>query len=285
MITARTHYSALRYWNVPLAHRYFAEEIERAGVEQQTAYGSAVEMQQIRSPVLKFTRPLPPSSLHRTVDGVVASIELVFIQLAASLDIWQTIILGDLICAYPGGLSSRPVTTPSRLISYAEQAAGFPGRKQALYALQYVKGNANSSQEVFVDLFIGLPHALGGLGIKGGIFNCEVPLTDAEASVMRTRRFFIDYCFQDAKIAYEYQGKHHDNTTDRDTRRHLALGRLGYRLVPITRSILYDSDQLKLFLKHVPKLHQVRIQIRTDKYERGLLRIHELLPRFPAGRT
>ncbi|MDI9498751.1 MAG: hypothetical protein QM270_09770 [Bacillota bacterium] len=279
MITATTHYSALRYWNVPLAHRYFAEEIERAGVKQLTAYGSPEEMRRVRSPVRQCSQALPQNSLIKTADGIYASIELVFLQLAASLDIWQTIILGDLICAYPEGVHSQPWVTPERLLKYTQQAKGMYGRRQALRALQYVKPNANSCQEVFVDLFIGLPHVLGGLGVKGGCFNCEVVLTDPEASAMKTDRFFIDYCFQNARIAYEYQDRHHDNTTDRDTRRNLALSRLGYHLIPVTRSILYFPEQLDLFLQHVANTHKTRLQIRSDQYERSLQRIHELLPR------
>ncbi|MDI9469264.1 MAG: hypothetical protein QM296_03565 [Bacillota bacterium] len=279
MTTATTHYSALRYWNVPLAHRYFAKEIEQAGAKQLTAYGSPEELRRIRSPVSQCTQPLPPRSLIRTSDGVFVSLEMLYVQLAATLDIWQTIILGDLLCAFPAGVYSRPQVTPRQLREYARQAKGMYGRRQALRALQYVKPNANSCQEVFVDLFIALPHALGGLGIKGGCFNHEVILTDAEAAAMRADRFYIDYCFPDAKIAYEYQGRHHDNTTDRDTRRNLALSRLGYQLVPVTRSILYVPNQLSLFLQQVTNIHRIRLQIRCDQYERGLHRIHELLPR------
>ena len=133
--------------------------------------------------------------------------------------------------------------------------------------------------EVFVHLFLSLPNQFGGLGLSGGVYNHKVSLDERAQAVMGQQACYIDYCFPELKIAYEYQGDQHNRTVDQDSRRMQVLRSLGYNVVTITRSQLYVPQARNHFFEFVLKLHDVRQRIRTQKYEQNLERLHELLPR------
>lgn len=216
---------------------------------------------------------------YNTADGEQAvSPQLMYLQLVRKLDLHEAILLGDLLCACPESSWSEPNMTRARLLAFARAVEGVAGRAQALQALEYVKDGARSIMECFVDMLLALPYRHGGLGLKGGVFNYRIDL-DREGQLALGRNVcFADYCFPERKIIYEYNGEQHAATIDEDSRRTLALQRQGYTVITITKTQLYSRNALHQLLQHVADVHQVRVRIRTSRYEEGLRAIQTLLP-------
>ncbi len=146
-------------------------------------------------------------------------------------------------------------------------------------ALKYMKDDACSIMEIFVDMFLGLPNFMGGLGLKGGVFNYEVILSSESAVAIGQDRCFIDYCFPSARIAYEYQGTDHNTSIDQDSSRMMALRRMGYNIITVTKSQLYIPEKLQQLLRYAAKTHKTKIRLRSKSYAESFQRIHTLLPR------
>ncbi len=275
-----SHESALAYWYFPLAQRYFAEDIALTGKECYTVFVGK-DRPKTNSLVHRVCSiALPAKSLTKHGSTFVVSPQLMFLQLAHRYDLHKTILLANLLCSRPHGPFSETCLSKKELCKFVRDAVGHPGRGKALRALNYAKEGACSIMEVFVDMFLGLPNVLGGLGLKGGVFNHEVKLSDISSNALKQERCFIDYCFPREKIACEYLGSYHNGTIDKDSLRTTALMNMGYTVVPISKSQLYDPASRKQLFTYVARKHETRVRIRTSKYESGLNRIHELLPRF-----
>lgn len=101
------------------------------------------------------------------------------------------------------------------------------------------------------------------------IFRAHPPEPDCQVWV--TDRFRVDFIFVFAALIVEYEGRVHDGRADEDATRRMALERLGYRVIVITRSMLRDPTAVAEFV------HRVRRE-REDAMLRGAL----LRPPFPA---
>ena len=276
-----SHLSALKIWNFPLAHSYFEQEISAITQTQYTVLNRADRFMLNGQTAHICTQDIPSNGLCIKHGVGIVSPHLMFIQLAKQFDIFQTIILGNLLCSRPDGAFASQQITKSELLDFVIQAKGHHGQRRAYQALRYVKDNAFSVMEIFVDLFLGLPMCMGGLGLKGGVFNCEIILDYESSQAIKKDRCFIDYCFPEPKIGYEYQSEYHNQTIDQDSSRSMALSRMNYRITTITKSQLYDKNKLKQLLFYAAKIHKIKYQIRTPNYEKNLNRIRQLLPRFP----
>ncbi len=273
-----SHMSALKYWDFPLAQSYFEPKFSLNGTEQFTVTHRSQRFShnKVRSHIC--SRELPKGSFTQTNGIDVVSPSLMFVQLATELDIHELIILGNLLCSRPYGPYSKPQLTKTKLLNYVRAASGLSGRKKALRALNYINNDACSIMEVFLAMFLSLPHALGGLGLKGGIFNYRLSLDDEGINALKKDTCFIDYCFPKEKIAYEYQGEIHSNTIDQDSSRIMALTRQKFTVITVTKSQLYDPGKLSQLLFHSIQLHNVEKRTRTKRRELYLHRIRELLP-------
>ncbi|HHU53624.1 MAG TPA: hypothetical protein GXZ43_06080 [Clostridiaceae bacterium] len=273
-----SHYSALKHWNFPLAHQYFNEKLDHS---PQQYLVRDVKARSYKKEISTHvcTKNLPKNSFVKLDnEQKIVSPQLMFLQLASTLDIIETIILGYLLCAYPEGIFSKSLIGKSQLIKYVS-STNLSHKKKALRALKYVQEGANSIMEIFVAMLLNLPNALGGLSIPGGVLNYKVELDDLSARAIKKKNLYIDYCFPNQKIGYEYQGVFHNQTIDEDSNRKMALKRMGYEIVTITKTQLYDENKLRLWLTDAAKTNRKKIRIRTDKYMKYFNRIIELLPK------
>lgn len=274
-----SHFSALRYWGFEMVQQYFKAEMATQNSEQYLVLDQKDRFNTKNEKSFLCTKKIPKDGLMINCGVAVVSPELMFLQLAANLDILQTIILANLLCTYPNGPLSKPLLNKERLLEFATKAFGLHGRTKALRALQYTKNGAGSIMEVFVHMFLGLPHHLGGLGLGGGFFNYKIVLDKESSQALKQKNCYIDYCFPKIKMAYEYQGEYHNETIDQDSSRIMALNRMGYTVKTITKTQLYDSSKLNQLIRYVAKKHKKRIQIRTVNYNTNFLRLRSLLPR------
>lgn len=275
-----SHESVLKYINLPLAQQYFEQEISPFGENHYTVFNPKDRAMLNKKQVHVCVCKLPKGSIMKSFSNEkLVSPSLMYIQLANKFDILQMIILGNLLCSRPNGPYSSPVVTKAKLMSFAKSATGFHGRKKALRALKYVQNDACSIMEIFIAMFLSLPHALGGLGLSGGVFNYELQLDTESSIALKKNVCFIDYCYPKEKIAYEYQGEVHSGTIDQDSSRILALKRLKFSVITITKSQLYDPNKLAQLLRHAAHIHKKNVFIRAKSYDYHYQRLRELLPR------
>ncbi|NLJ70496.1 MAG: DUF559 domain-containing protein [Clostridiaceae bacterium] len=274
-----SHFSALRYWGFDMAQQYFKAEMDEKNFEQYLVLNPKYRFNTETAKSYLCIKKIPKSGLIINNGISVVSPELMFLQLATELNILQTIILANLLCAYPNGPLSKPLMRKERLSAFADKAAGLYGRPKALRALQYTQNGAGSIMEVFVHLFMGLPHNLGGLGLQGGLFNYRIELDKESSLALKQKNCYVDYCFPKIKMVYEYQGEYHNETIDQDSSRIMALNRMGYTVKTITKTQLYNLNKFNQLIRYIAKKHKKRIQIRTDNYQSNFLRLRNLLPR------
>lgn len=279
MKTYLSNESALQYWNFPLAQKYFATRMALADTSHYMVLSKADRFTSEGATCHVCSTKIPKKSLIIHGEIGVVSPSLMFVQLTQNLDIFESIILGTLLCSCPDGPWSTPLVDKAELLKFARVAKGLRGQEKALNALKYIKDRACSIMEVFVDLYLGLPNYLGGLNLQGGIFNYKVEL-DTEGSVALGQSIcYIDYCFPKEKIAYEYLGDGHNSSVDYDSGRNMALKRMGYHVITITKSQLYNASKLSQILHEASDVHGKKIRIRTEKYKTSRQRIQQLLPR------
>ncbi|MDI9469539.1 MAG: DUF559 domain-containing protein [Bacillota bacterium] len=273
-----SHHSALGFWAFPLAHQYYSAEIREAGQNQFTVFDRSDRVMVDGVSSYLCSQPMPRNAVC-TVEGKhVVSPQLMYLQLVQKLGLHEAILLGDLLCACPESSWMKPIMTRAELLAFAQAAEDVKGRPLALRALKYVKEDARSIMECFVDMLLALPNRHGGLGLSGGVFNYRIELDREGQLALRQRVCFVDYCFPERRIIYEYNGGHHATTIDEDSRRTLALQRQGYTVITVTKTQLYNRDALHQLLQHVAEVHQLRIRIRTKHYEEGIRAIQALLP-------
>ncbi len=270
--------NALQLRDIKYANSYFAKEIGKTKIPQFFILDEKDRFRDGNGIYHLYSKPLPEGALD--YENGIVSIELMFMQLAQVYTLKQCIILGCLLCACSNGPQSPVIIEKQRLVDFAREAVGYPGRRKALQALKYVKERAVSIMEIFVHLLIGLPNHLGGLGIEGGVFNGAVELNADGKKALGMRYCFLDYSFPELKICIEYQGEHHNSCVDYDSVRFTALEEMGYKIIIITKSQLYNSDRRAQLVKLILKLFNRKQRVRTSKYILEYDNTWKMLPRI-----
>lgn len=275
-----SHYSLLKESIYPLCHKYYADIIEHLEKTEYTVRNRGDIGEGGNNKYYLLTQKVPPNSFIVKNDIAQVAVGLMFIQFAKGFDLFETIILGNLLCSHVDKPLSKLCMKKDDLMAYVVSAKGVYGQKKALRALTYVQEGACSIMEIFVQMFLRLPIFMGGLGLNGGLFNYRIDLNSNNTRILNQSVFFVDYCFPKEKIIYEYQGEHHNYIVDKDSVRSIVLRSMGYQIISVTKTILYDPHALIIFLKEVAKIHGIRFRIRTKKFETSIARIQELLPRI-----
>ena len=116
--------------------------------------------------------------------------ELVFIQMASRTDPTGTIYYGTALSSEyrldpvaRGGVALRehtdePLTTPARIATYLDRAAGVRGCKLAEKAQPYLLGRARSPKEAALGLMLSLPVRLGGYHLGAVTLNERIEIPD-----------------------------------------------------------------------------------------------------------
>jgi very-short-patch-repair endonuclease len=210
----------------------------------------------------------------------IASPELVFLQLARELSVQQLILLGLQMCSHAPMQANKALTTRRKLELFLAKTEGHRGHRKAARAVQYLANGSNSIMESFTYMFLTLPSALGGFGLKGATFNHEVTLNAESRRSLLQRSVFTDLYYEKAKVAVEYQSLAHHQGEGRkghDTLRITALALHGIEVFQLSPYQIFSESDLKGFARTLASRLGMRIRERSEKFEQMHRQLHGLL--------
>ena len=189
---------------------------------------------------VKFTvlsGPVPKGSFLRIKGRVYAACpELVFVQLAARLSTVELLEIGYELCGTYRMVDGVPVywqaplTSVSKLRSYAQRAKGVRGRAKAEQATRWLADNAASPAETALAIMFKLPLRLGGCALPDFQLNRELALNAAAAHIFGRDHMRPDFFFLRGKHPSEYDSAlYHDarEQAEFDERRRNAYNAMG----------------------------------------------------------
>ena len=145
---------------------------------------------------------------------VVASPELVFLQMAEILEPVKLIELGQELCGTfardvpaKDNNERRPLTSIAKLSSFLDRTHSKRSVKRAKWALDYIVEGAASPMEIILEMLLCLPRNLGGRQLPTPLFNQKIPLDEDEQHLAGVSHYRCDLFWPDAFYALEYYGK------------------------------------------------------------------------------
>ncbi len=272
---------AARMWNIPFVETVIGNEISGIDAADITVTKYNARSRNNGKKVHSTEFALPPGAVTSREGRMVASPELLFLELANKLCLHRLILLGLQLCSHPPGLPSAAITTKKKLDTFIAKTAGFHGRKKALRAMKYVMEGSASIMESLTYMILGLPHALGGYGLNGVVFNHEIRLLGEAKIRLGQDRCFVDLYYKQAKLGVEYESfTYHSSPTEhgKDSIRSAVLQRKGIYMMHLNTIQLYDMDACRDFAFNLATRLGRRIQIRTKKFDEMHAFLRELLP-------
>jgi len=130
-------------------------------------------------------------------------------------------------------------------------------------------------------MILTLPHALGGYGLNGAVFNHEINLRNEADNHLGRRRCFMDLYYKPAKLAVEYESfAYHSSPSKlgKDAIRSAILERQGVKVMHLSTIQLYDREACRVFAFNLASHLGKRIQIRAKDFDLMHNLLRELLP-------
>lgn len=273
--------SAAMMWNVPNLGAVIGKEITEIDAADITVTKYNARYRNNDRKVHSTELPLPPGAVTERENRMVASPELLFLELASKLSLHQLILLGLQLCAHPLGLPSVAITTKKKLNTFIGKTDGRRGHRESSRALKYIENGSASIMESLTHMILGLPNALGGYGLHGAVFNHEISLKGEAKIRLGQNRCFIDLYYKRAKLGVEYDSfTYHNSPAEhgKDAKRSAVLQRKGIHLMHLNTIQLYDTDACRDFAYNLAARLGKRIQIRTKQFEEMHSRLRNLLP-------
>lgn len=275
-----SHFSSAIHWNIPYIESVIGTEITESDlVDFTVSERCAGSYKKGRIHLCKLD--LPVGAVKKINGQMVASPELLFLQLASKLDIHRLILLGLQLCSYPPGSPSGAITTKQKLRTFLAKTSGHRGQRKAIRATMYLENGSASVMESIAYMILTLPYVLGGYGLKGAVFNHEIRLKDEAGKRLGQKRCFADLYYGPAKLAVEYESfAFHSSPLEqgKDAIRSEILGRQGVIVMHLSTIQLYDKDACKDFAFNLATRLGKRIQIRTKKFNEMNTLLRALLP-------
>ncbi|MDD2216281.1 MAG: hypothetical protein PHR60_03005 [Eubacteriales bacterium] len=276
-----SHLSAAAYWNIPYIEAVLGSEIADAKTVDFTVSKSSERFQKKGCNIHLCEIDLPLGAVVFRDHKMVASPELVFLQLASKLNIHKLILLGLQLCSHPPGKYTDAITTKKKLKAFLAKSSGHRGQSKALRAIKYIEDGSASVMESIAYMILTLPHALGGYGIRGAIFNFEINLKDEAAKRLGQQRCFMDLYYKPMKLAVEYDSfTFHNSPSEqgRDAIRSVILNRHGIDVMHLSTIQIYDRKAFTDFAANLAYRLGKRIEIRTGKFDEMNTLLRALLP-------
>lgn len=207
---------------------------------------------------------LPPGSLllwkelaaqEESVRIYLPTPEFCFVQMAHHLDDIGLSELGCELCGSyrgtsggTGGASAHdvpPLTSPEKLLAYAESAEQMTGAKRARKVAGRLIAGAHSPQQAKLALMASLPRSMGGIGTPKPQLDHVIEIPDAIARVLGSRTRRPDLFWPEISTAVEYENRMWNDASahaEYEARKADAYHRMGLEVISITRSQLENLD-------------------------------------------
>lgn len=277
-----SHFTAARVWDIPHIDDVLGFRLSEYGSEDITVSDSSARFKYNSKLVHACKLKLPADAVIERDGKMVASPELLFLELANRLSIQRLILLGLQLCSFPPGEPFKAITTKQKLIRFLAKAQGQRGHRKALRAVKYLEDGSASVMESLTYMFLTLPHTLGGYGLSGAVFNHQIRIKGGIPTHFRQRSCFADLYYKQAKIAVEYESyAYHSRPQDqgKDAIRSIILNRQGIRVLHMNTIQLYDIHACNDFAHALATRLGKRIQVRTNDFVKMCIQMRELLPR------
>jgi len=276
-----SYFSAAALWNIPYIEAVLGPKItETDSVDFTVSECSARSLKKGR--ILHLCElALPVGAVVSRNGKMVASPELMFLQLSCKLNIHRLILLGLQLCSHPPGNPSETITTKKKLQTFISKTSGHNGHLKASRAVKYIEDGSASIMESIAYMILTLPHALGGYGLDGAVFNHEIKLKDKAGKRLGQKRCFTDLYYKSVKLAVEYESfTFHSSPSEqgKDVMRSAILDRQGVEVMHLSTIQLYDKDACMDFAFNLASRLWKRIQIRTKKFDEMHAILRALLP-------
>lgn len=224
--------------------------------------------------------------VHMKKDVLLASPELMFVQLAASGDYDEIdlALVGYEICgtyvldqdedSWDGMINTtQPMTSTDKIQRMIAALSGRTGVKKAAVALSLVNDGSNSPMETILALLLTLPQRLGGLNLG--------PITMNKHVATSTGDRWVDVYFEGHNVGLEYKGRepHSLEKVGRDDRRQNKLVSSGVTILNVWYEDLADSHLFDQLVSDIASALGKRIRSRSNKFnQRQRLLRQRLLP-------
>ena len=197
---------------------------------------------------------VPKGSFVRALGtAYVVAPELLFIQLARHLSLAELLRVGYELCGTyrldgeAPHYGVDPITSVSKLKSYAQRATDLPGSAKALQATKWLAEGSGSPAETALAIMFTLPYRYGGYNLGSPLLNHRIVLNDTAAHIMGRPSMRPDLFWQDAKHPVEYDGPLYHSTREQaeyDERRRNAYAAMGMSVTVVTSRHLCNLDLL-----------------------------------------
>lgn len=281
MVKYVSYFSAAEMWNIPYIDTVFGSKSERRDPVDITVSEQSARFSNNGKKVHSCELVLPAGAVVSRNGRMVASPELLFLELASILNIHRLILLGLQLCSHPPGIPSGAVTTKQKLNAFLAKTPGCRGHRKALRAVKYTQNGSASIMESIAYMILTLPHSLGGYGLGGAVFNYEIMLKKEARMRLGQNRCFVDIYFRQAKLAVEYESfAFHNSPSEqgKDVMRSAVLERQGIDVMHLSTIQLYDREACKDFAYNLATRLKKRVRIRTNKFDEFHVLLRDLLP-------
>lgn len=224
---------------------------------------------------------LPEGSLVEvggTANRVIASApELCFVQMANRLTLPELVLLGYELCGSYSPMPDTPrgyvrtgaVTTPERLLAFAQSARNVTGAKLARSAAKWVVAGAPSPEDAKICALAHMSRTQGGMGTTAPLLGQTLEAPDPAARILGTRRFTPALYWPDARVVVEFTTRDWQNADDRAT--YDKLVRSAYRMMGISaislgRDDLHDDVELRKHFDLVNRKCKRRLQPPSERH-------------------
>ena len=231
---------------------------------------------------VKFTvqsGAVPKGSFLR-VRGQVYAVcpELLFVQLAARLSTVELLEVGYELCGTYRMVNGTPVywqdplTSVSKLRSYAQRAKGMRGRAKAEQATRWLADNSASPAETALAIMFKLPLRLGGCALPDFQLNRELALNAAAAHIFGRDYLRPDFFFLHGKHPSEYDSaRYHDagEQAEFDERRRNAYNAMGMSVTVFRPRHLVNADLFDDMVASIRRNTGTRLQAPPANYDQA----------------
>lgn len=285
METFVSHISAALSWDIPylqvvLDNSLVDEHFKASEQKEHLCSATRHKKSKSSSCITHYkSLPLPAKSVLAFNGKLLASPELVFLDLSQQLGFHRAVLLGMQLCSStPNG--HPPLTSAKKLRDYLAKCKKLHGYKAANLAAKYVADNSWSIMESLLYMFLTLPNQHGGYGLKGAALNFGIRLKTS-GEHQKVKQIYADLFWEHAKLVVEYDSYQHHNNKNmwiKDARRASFLERNGYKVFSINTAQIYDcsafDDVARALARHLGQ----RIQIRSNVFYQKRQLLRSLLP-------